>query len=330
MNKTVLFAATVTLTSAAVLAGGFRFSAGPAWRSHVKMESHGVAPVPTTAGSTTRTDYDSDPSTKTDWSASEVTEVRPDPNATLEGDTVWAAGASFVETVVTPGESEARVGASDTRSPLGFKANLGYDFFENDTLSIGLDLRFAGYWNMKATASGSAAGATTMTHTGTDWWLFLGGPYPEDGNKDFEGAPAPERTDETIAVAPTTWGEETYSQAPGTVVRSRLSADLYQIGLGPTVTWHALSWLDAYASVAVLCNIAALDFDADVSSMSDTQCRLGFAGDLGLAAYLTENIGLYAEVGYEWIDDFDASVNGFSADIDFSSLVVSAGIAFKF
>ncbi len=326
MNKTALFATLVVLTSAAVEAGGFRFSAGLAWRSRAKLETRGVEPVATVPASTSQTDHDRNPSTRSDWTAAEVTETRPEPGG-LPDDKVWAVGASFVETVVTPGESEAFVATSDTRSPLGFKANLGLDFYENETISVGLDLRFAGYWNMKASAMGTAAGATTMTHTGTDWWLFLDGPYPDDNNF---GPFIPERTAETEAVAPTTWGEESYSYAPGTVVRSRLCADLYQVGLGPTVTWHAFSWLDAYASVAVLCNIASIDFEAGAASMSDTQCRLGFAGDVGLAAYLTKNIGVYAEVGYEWIDDFDASVNGFSADIDFSSIVVSAGIAFKF
>jgi len=50
----------------------------------------------------------------------------------------------------------------------------------------------------------------------------------------------------------------------------------------------------------------------------------------GLAAYVTENLGLYAEVGYEWVDNFDATAGGLSADVDFSSFVVSAGLAFRF
>ena len=119
-------------------------------------------------------------------------------------------------------------------------------------------------------------------------------------------------------------------QTAGRSVRSRIRADLYQIGLGPTVTWHAFSWLDAYASVAALCNIAALDFEAGESMASETQCRLGFAGEVGLAAYVNENVGFYAEVGYEWVDGFDTSVGGLAADVDFSSLVVSAGLAFRF
>ncbi len=100
------------------------------------------------------------------------------------------------------------------------------------------------------------------------------------------------------------------------------SAQVYLLMLGQLA--HASSWLDAYAGVA------ALDFEAGASKTSETQCRFGLAGEVGLAAYVTENLGLYAEVGYEWVDGFDASAGGLSADVDFSSLVVSAGLAFRF
>lgn len=81
---------------------------------------------------------------------------------------------------------------------------------------------------------------------------------------------------------------------------------------------------------AALCNIASLDFEAGASKASETKCGLGFAGEVGLAAYVTENVGLYAEVGYEWVDGFDAAADGIAADVDFSSLVVSAGLTYRF
>ena len=34
--------------------------------------------------------------------------------------------------------------------------------------------------------------------------------------------------------------------------------------------------------------------------------------------------------GYEWIDKDEVSVNGISAETDFSSLVLSAGLQFRF
>ena len=111
---------------------------------------------------------------------------------------------------------------------------------------------------------------------------------------------------------------------------AQLRADLYQIGLGPTVSWRACRWLDAYAVAAALCNIAALDFACDGASVSETQCRLGFGADVGLVANVTDWLGLYGEVGYEWVDGFDTSVGDVRSTVDFSSLVVSAGIVLRF
>ncbi len=318
------------LASAATLAEGFRFSVGPAWRSHVEMTTRGSTQVPTVAPSHTPDathpkEYDRNPAVD-GWDASAAV-VKPDPSPfALEGDTLYAIGGTYTETVVTPNGGTAAIDARDSRSPLGLKANLGYDFLTVGDFSLGFDLHFAGYWNLRSTFSGAAGGAMRKSRSVTDWWYFSGGPIPGDD----------EPLDETWMIDEdfsTTEEGDWQDLAPiaGHAVRGRLTADLYQIGLGPTVTWHALSWLDAYASVAALCNIAALDIDSDSGEhTSRTACRFGLGADVGLAAYLTENIGLYAEVGYEWIDSFSASVDSLSAEVDFSSLVVSAGIAFKF
>ena len=61
-----------------------------------------------------------------------------------------------------------------------------------------------------------------------------------------------------------------------------------------------------------------------------TLCRIGFGGNAGLAAYLTDYLGVYAEVGYEWVDKADVSAGGANAEVDFSSLVVSAGLMTSF
>jgi hypothetical protein len=42
------------------------------------------------------------------------------------------------------------------------------------------------------------------------------------------------------------------------------------------------------------------------------------------------NIGLYAEVGYEWIDEPTVRNGGMLAEIDYSSLIVSTGLILKF
>ena len=325
-TNVILMAAVVCAATAD--AGGWRFSVGPAWRSEVKMETRGALNVPTVAPSHTPDEanpkeYDRNPAVD-GWSPSDAV-VKPDPSPfATDGDTLYAIGGTYTETVVTPNGGVAAMDATDTRSPFGLKAKLGYDFVENETLSVGLDLRFAGYWNLRTSGSGLAGGATRKSRSVTDWWYFSMGPVPDD-----------EPLDETWVIddAPLTSEEgawQTLTPIAGHAVRSRLTADFYQIGLGPTVTWHAFSWLDAYAGVAALANIAALDFEAGASKASETQCRFGIAGEVGLAAYVTENLGLYAEVGYEWVDNFDASAGGLSADVDFSSLVVSAGLAFRF
>ncbi len=305
---------------AAAQAEGWHVSAGPAWRSRVKTSIRGAAPVPTVAGGTTRTAYDHDPGAGDFDPASAVEK----PDFDVPGDTLWAVGASFTETTVTPGGGAARVNATDTHGPLGLKMRAGYDVWDVGPVSFSLDLRFAGYWNIRSSAAGRVGGGSVTTRTGTDWWLFRGGPYPDE--RDFTGAPPPERDDRVA----TEYGESVTTDLPGRTVRARLKADLYQIGLGPTVTWRVCPWLDAYAGAAALCNLASLDFEADRSRASETACLFGLAAEVGVAANLTDNLGLFAEVGYEWIDEGRLSAGGLRAEADFSSLILSAGLCLSF
>ena len=305
--------------------GPWHFTAGPAWRARVKMETSGSVATPTVSASSTLT-RDSDPDSKSEWSSSDVSTKKDDPNG--RNVKLWAVPVTFTEVTETAGGGDAATSGTDEKRPLGVKAKFGYDVWANDAFAVALDLRFAGYWNMRSSCSGRSASALRTTKQGTDYWYFKGGPFPDDpdGSTDFEGfTPEFDANGREYDQASTT------TEAFGsTAVRSKLSADLYQIGLGPTVSWRALSWLDAYAGVAALCNIASLDFDAGSRGSSETQCRLGFAGEVGLIGYLTENLGLYGEVGYEWVDGFDASVGSLNADIDFSSLMVSAGVILAF
>lgn len=57
---------------------------------------------------------------------------------------------------------------------------------------------------------------------------------------------------------------------------------------------------------------------------------LGLAARVGIAAYLTENIGLQAEAGQEWIDDADITLGDIRAKADYSSFVLSAGLIARF
>ncbi len=329
----ILVFATVLCAASAAQARGWRMTIGPGFRSSMKTELRGT---PSAADTTERvntqqyTDLENG-----DWEQYEsIIETKADPKVeAVEGSgngNRFAIPAKYDVTTVHYDGTGTPIDATDHPSSLGVKARMGFDFYENETISVGLDLRFAGYWNMKSSASGRIAGSRATTTTYTDYWLFEDGSYPRDGayaRNPYANDPVHRQYDEFADNDPTVVeGDTTLGRAVGMRIRS----DLYQIGLGPTVSWHALSWLDAYVSVAALCNIASLDFEAGDSRTSETKCALGFAGDLGLAAYLTDNIGLYAEVGYEWIDRFDVEVDALSARMDYSSLVLSAGLAFRF
>ncbi len=319
-----VLAACAAFTAAA---DGWRFSAGPAWRSRVRTEIRGAVAVPQIPPAPPAGYDRADPSTGA-WSPEEVTAKRPDPNPfAMPGDELWAISRTYTEVTVTPGDSVARLDATDTRGPLGLKMRLGRDVWETGPVAVGFDLRFAGYWDIRSSASGFAAGGSRQTYTCTDWYLFEGGPWPSDpepDNRDFTYAGDP-------VLDPASRVENTATETfTGHHVGARLRADLYQIGLGPAVSWRVCRWLDAYAGAAALCNIAALDFACDGASVSETACRLGFGADVGLVANVTDWLGLYGEVGYEWVDGFEASAGNVRASVDFSSLVVSAGVVLWF
>lgn len=291
MKKIWLMAAGMASLAALADANPWQISAGPAWRSRVKGSVSG----------TTQSGYDKpDPSTKTSFGAGDV-EVVQDPD--------YPNDPTMTKYAYTRTQSTTVTGGSDTDSPLGFKANLSRDLFEIGDFSLGLAATFAAYWKMEAEISG-------LTLRRKDLYCFSGGPIPPDPvTPPFLPEPIP--VSETLP-----------SEAVG--VAARLRSDLYQIGLGPQATWRAFDWLEAYGRIQALCNIASLDFDAGAASASDTKCLFGVGGTVGLAAFLTENIGLFAEVGYEWIDKADMGLGRTDAEIDFSSLVVSAGVVFRF
>lgn len=317
----MVFLAVATLVAVNCEAAGWHLTIGPAWRARVKTEVQGALPVP---ASVTTTGYNRNPGAG-EWSASDVTATRPDPSPwAAPGDELWAIDASFSETTVSPDGGLAGVDMTGERSPMGVRAGVGYDVWQTGVLTVGLNLRFAGYWNLRSGFSGASGGATVSTRTITDWWLFEDGPFPGDSN--FAYAPNPR-----LDPGSREYGSPSTSRIPGRTVRGRLTADLYQIGFGPTVSWGLCDWLDAYAGVVALCNVVATHLETDAGERdSRTGCRFGLGAEVGLAAYLTENVGLYTEVGYEWVDRFSASVDDLSMRVDFSSLTLGAGVAFRF
>ena len=323
MYGKVLIGFAFALAVLAAEAGEWSLTVGPAWRSRVKSSVSGAASGAGLAAQDTTTYDRDDPNARTEFRASDAERVQ-DPD--YPGDPSfekYAYTRTATRTVVTPNDGAVRIDASDTDSPLGVKANLGRDFWTTERFSLGLSLKAAAYWKMRTAASGTAGGGTRTVSTVKDYYLFSGGPIPPDG--DFTSF----RPD-ADPYMPYRETSETTEAIAGRRISARFRSDLYQLGLGPQATWRVCDWIDVYGRVEALCNIAHLDFDAGASHRTDTQCLLGFGGTLGLVAGLTESLGLYAEIGYEWIDRAETSLGGLQAEVDYSSFVVSAGVVFTF
>ena len=303
--------------------GRWSFSAGPAWRSRVKTSIRGRAFAPPASAAQSGVSYDKDISDSSTWG--DLATV-PDPSPYADSDErLWAVRAMRTETIVTPGSGEARLSADDEHAPLGLNLSAGADLWSDGVLSVGLGLRFAAFFGMESSASGYLDTGTVRTRTASDYFLFQNPPYPPTEPNGYS------RPDLTPHEPYREGLSDTSAAAAGSrMVHARVRTDLYQIGFGPTVSWRVCPWLDAYAGVEALLNLAATDFEANGRSASQTDCLLGFGGHVGLEARLTENIGLYGQVGYEWVDASDVSTGGIDAEIDFSSLVVSAGLRVRF
>lgn len=310
--------------------GHWSFSAGPAWRSRVKMETRGTVFAPSTTPRQTIPGADmQDPN---NWTANN-TAPRPNPqypDYDAAHPTLWGVGSDRTEIYGVPGHDYV-VNSSDEDAPLGLDLQACYEMYQAKTWSVGLNLRFAGYWNMESSSSGYFNAGGTYTQNYRDWSLFdnvYTGTFVDD-------------IDPTIGDRPSINGgsdmKDVYVDKGSHIVNTRLRSDLYQIGLGPKVTWTPfagvcdwMDWLDVYGGVEVLCNIAYSKLEADGASGTSTDCLLGFGGNVGLVGNITDWCGIYGQVGYEWVDKTSVSAGSFSADIDYSSLVLSAGVQFRF
>ena len=329
MKKNWMMAMSVLVAAAAGAGemnhGPWRLTIGPAWRARARSSISGSASVAPIPASYTVT-YDQNIATHGPWNGTEpnITTVI-DPMSSLP---TYAATATRTETTVTPGGGAGLLSSSDERSQLGVKASLGVDFYDDGVFSASLGMRFAAYWDMRTSVNGTAGGGTSTVSSYTDYYLFASGPYPVTpagpGWAFFFPNTTPELALRTPLSGPAT------TPIPSTPIRARITSDLYQIGLGPSFSWHVCKWFDAYAKAAALCNVAYMDFDVNHSSSSSTVCRFGAGGEIGAVAWLTDSLGLYSEVGYEWIDEASAKFGRAKANSDFSSLTLSAGIMVGF
>lgn len=323
MKRNMVAAALAATTLLAFAEGGdgWRLTVGPAWRARVKSSISGRGTVEGVASSRTVT-ADRDVAGHGPWRADEVVTVQDPDSPGDPSARKYAATRTVTETVVTPSGTQARLDGSDVDRPLGMKANLGYDIWSTERFALGLNLSFAAYWNMRSAASGSAGGGRIDVRRTTEYYLFGDGPIPDDTDfTAFQPDAEPYRRD-TVDLAPT--------ELAGRRLHARIRSDLYQIGLGPQATWHVCGWLDAYGRVEALCSLAHLDFDTGASRTAETKCLPGVGGTVGLAASIAENVALYAEAGYEWIDAAETKLGRARAEVDFSGLVLGAGVVVSF
>jgi len=318
-----LIASVLSVVALVSLADGprpWRLTIGPAWRARVKSsisaQANGLTPSHTLT-------YDKDITGHGTWSVGEVEKVQDPDYPTDPTFEKYAAPRTATQTTVTP-TGTTLLENSSTDRPLGLKANLGYDFYSAERFSVELNMKFAAYWNMRSTASGVVGGGTRVVRQTTDYYLFSSGPIPDD--TDFTSC----YPDADPYLPYRQEGAPTSTVVPGNFMSARIRSDLYQIGLGPLATWHILPWLDAYGRAEALCNLAHMSLDSGSLSRSDTKCLLGFGGALGLSAFFTDNIGIYGEAGYEWIDKAETDIRNAKADVDYSSLVLSAGLIYFF
>ena len=320
--------------------GRWTFSAGPAWRSNVKLSTSGRVRVPTVSASAAGTVSDKDPMNNTaDWD-NPLGETDISAISGIEGDRAYSTTATRTVTEVEAGSGVGFASSSDERGPLGLNLQAGYDFYQGENWSVGLNLKFAAFWGLESSSYGTVNGGTMTTRTYTDTYLFLNDPLAWEGAFDVKGGDAPEPSGVSRPTDVIRGTDPTSTTTTGSGVSAfsaKMRSDLYQIGLGPKVTWSAfegwcepLSWLDLYAWVHILFNFAYNRLEADGYSTSDTDFLIGFGGNVGFVGNITDWLGIYGQVGYEWIDKSDLSCGGFNGEVDYSSLVVSAGFQFRF
>jgi hypothetical protein len=325
MKGVVLFA--VTALAGAATAGEespdrWIFSAGPAWRSRVKSSISGrPSGGPSVPASRTVT-YDKDIAGHGPWSRNEVVLV-DDPD--IPGSQRYAATRTGTERTVTPGSGATTLNDSDIDRPLGISISAGRDFYTSGRFAAGLALRFAGYWDMKSHACGQAGGGTVTSRSWKDYYLFNDGPFPNDTDFSYfypDTEPyAPYHQDLGVT------GRQTI---PSERVCARFSSDLYQVGIGPRLAWWANDRVEVFGGIEALCNFARLDVECGEMRRTETECLPGVGARLGAVAYLTDNIGIQVEAGYEWVDEADVSLGGVRAEVDYSSFVLSAGLIARF
>jgi len=287
------------------------FTVGPSWRHNVRTrfrtrrsnaQSYGYGAY----GAYVNPDNDGATS---DWSGTPV--VVDDPE--VPGESLYAL--QTVQQSVDASANGSSGGGKDDDDSIGLALSACYDVWRNDFFSVGIRGSFSGFWNMSGRSR-----VASLVSTRTTTYTFDTGPDP------------------SLGVAPVSGVDEVYTDSAQTstevseVVRGgsiRWKGDLYQLGLGPRAAVHVTDWLDVYAGCEMLLGISHASVSSSSGSGSDTDAKLGCGGYVGLAGWY-EDVGVFAQVGYDYLDESEVSCSGFRAETDYSGLNVSAGLAVRF
>lgn len=303
--------------------GRWTISGGHAWRSHATMGVKGTAyskPLHTSNKTTT-----GDPRDSANWDLEVVkSPVASDP------DPVWSTVNRTYVYSTKSGDSSVDLATSEEDSPHGFTLQAGFDFWRGETFSLGVGARFAKYKEMETSASGILRSSKVRQQVYEDHYYFLDDPCTGDPEMDLD--PASDGSKPGAAPYSSKCDEDTGWQSvnDGRTVTTCLRTELRQFGFGPTFTWHACRWIDIGAKAEYLLCYARNHFEADGMGTSDTDHLNGFGCATQLSVNITERLSIFGRWGYEWIEKDKLELGNFKAEIDYTSGVMSAGIAVRF
>ena len=244
------------------------------------------------------------------------------------GQVVQEVGDYFLD--VTRSSS---ISAEDEDSAMGFNFVLSRDIVTKGTFDFGVRLGFSGYWgveqkgSLESTTDRYAFDALAPLFWGVDGWTPGGNYYSDPLWYDQAGNVIP-----SVFVDPSSSAVTSRQQ-----IRTRSS--LYQISVGPTAKWSPTERFYVSIAPALLLNLVDLQLKRDTwtagndptsDSAHQTKALPGVGLYLQSGYLITENWGIYGSVGYEYMDKTDISCGSVRAETDFSSMVVSAGIEYRF
>ena len=298
MKKTLLM---VMVLSTAALASAkenrWHFTAGPGWRVGMDIEMKlGVSQGSGGAGAIGG-QYD-------DGFVFEENPVNPAGTRDWGGGTIGGDGVTGYTLTLHRAFFDGDASASEKKSAPGFVVSLGYDVFQGRAVTLGARVGFAGYFGLMSSFEGESI-------TATDTFGFTMPPMaPVPGFTPLD-------THGTRTVTPMGRHE------------MRVEANFYQFGIGPEFAWEPVEGLRLSVALSVLLSSATVRVSGgETTSASKFLLGGGLQGEV--AYYFEKDSGLFCGVGYEKVQKAEVSGDGADVAVDFSGVVVSAGVRARF